>query len=275
MKGSLSFCLLFFLSLAVLPLIAQEQDTQAIEKSSLSVSSVAQSSSVATSQTPSEESTSQTSSEEVEYVVDDSIILEKAIATYNLIYQPPIEKIDPHSLMMLVKAELIDREDLGNYKGLVLVDGRVVYKDPDKAENSTQIKPTTSLFAEVETAAQELEDQKNIGETEGNEESANDVELTETRVIYRDQNNQLKTLEIYSPPESKSIKKIVVGERGEKIRDYATTILVPKVTEGDRLDTSVFEAMPSAVSWVDTATTTDLLTTDDISDPIEPQAQNQ
>lgn len=194
---------------------------------------------------------------------DDSRTLEEKILSYNQQYCPPeapIAEISEFALLRLVRAEMIKRAELEKYKNMVLIDGKVYEKsdgakeDPDekKDEDTNGKKPGPAgknLIGSFETACEELADKKNRGKTEGNKKPERILELKRRKVTYRDRENKLREMEIYSPPKFPAKKKDIAGKKGKKVRDYATSILVPK--DVDPKDAAAFEEMPSADAWID------------------------
>ncbi len=73
--------------------------------------------------------------------------------------------------------------------------------------------------------------------------------LKRRKITYRDRENQLREMELYSPPKFPVKKKDIAGKKGRKVKDYATSILVPKNV--DPKDAAAFEEMPSADGWID------------------------
>ncbi|MFZ5951030.1 MAG: hypothetical protein ACOYXC_10015 [Candidatus Rifleibacteriota bacterium] len=192
---------------------------------------------------------------------DETRSLEKAVSTFNQQYCPPetpIRQIDQESLLRLIRAELIKRSELEKYQKMVLVDGKVFTKEEKKEEEKPQdnpqkpAKPTkNNLFGAIDSAGKELEEKKVRGETTGNKKPEQLLKLKRRKIIYRDKENELKEMEMYSPPKFPAPKKKVVGKRGKKIKDFATTIMVPKNTDGEKSDLSAFDEMPSSDAWLD------------------------
>ncbi|PKL42412.1 MAG: hypothetical protein CVV41_14845 [Candidatus Riflebacteria bacterium HGW-Riflebacteria-1] len=194
---------------------------------------------------------------------DDSRTLEEKIIAYNQQYCPPeapIAEISEFSLLRLARAEFIKRSELEKYKNMVMVDGKVYEKkersneDPDekKDEDPSGKKPGPAgknLIGSFETACEELADKKNRGKTEGNRKPERVLELKRRKVTYRDRENQLREMEVYSPPKFPAKKKDIAGKKGKKVKDYATSVLVPKNV--DPKDAAAFEEMPSADAWID------------------------
>lgn len=106
-----------------------------------------------------------------------------------------------------------------------------------------------NLFGDFVTTCGELEDNKIRGNTEGNKKPEKTLPLKRRKVIYRDRENQLREMEVYSPPKNPAQKKNIAGKKAKKVKDYATTILVPK--DVSSRDAAAFEDMPSADNWVD------------------------
>lgn len=192
---------------------------------------------------------------------EETYSLEKAISTYNDRYCPPetpIREIDQTSLIRLVRVELIKRSELQKYENMVLVDGKVYEKEKEDKEPEKPQEPTRpgkpgqkNLFGAIESAGDELEQNKTRGKSEGNKKPEQTLKLKRRKIIYRDKENQLKEMEMHSPPRFPAKKKAVIGKRGKKIKDYATTIMVPKESDGEKSDSSAFDDMPSADAWID------------------------
>ncbi len=192
---------------------------------------------------------------------NDSMSLEERISAFNKQFCPPEERItdiSEFSLIRLVKAELIKRAELEKFKNMVLINGKVYVKNenpPTKPDPQTDPKPAgkagKNLFGDLEATCEELAQKKNRGESEGNKRPDQILELKRRRITYRDRDNQLREMEIYSPPRFPAKKREISGKRGKKVKDYATSILVPKNQQGDTKDITAFDDMPSADAWVD------------------------
>lgn len=190
---------------------------------------------------------------------NDSMSLENSIADFNRQYCPPekpITEISEFSLVRLARAELIKRSDIERYRNMVMVDGKVYVKDdkpnPDpneKPDNKPVGQPGRNLLGDFVATCGELEDNKIRGNTEGNQKPEKTLPLKRRKVIYRDRENQLREMEVYSPPKNPAQKKKIAGKKAKKVKDYATTILVPK--DVSSRDAAAFEDMPSADNWVD------------------------
>jgi hypothetical protein len=205
--------------------------------------------------------------EEFELVqTDKALSLEEAIDRFNEIYAPKkIFTIHEKVVMDLMEKELlvIDRTEIGPYAQLVMVDGKVYSREKKEPEPEPEPEPQDpgpetleggendrNLATSLKHSCEEIEDQKTRGQTRGNENPDVNLEPIPRQITIRDQNNQLKTKTIYSPPKLPSSEKQIEGNRGKLIKDFATSILVPKnpVNQGDE---SVFDDMPSADSWLD------------------------
>ncbi len=193
----------------------------------------------------------------------DSMSLEERIAVFNKRYCPPettITEITDFSLARLVKVELIKRAELETFKNMVLINGKVYVKDdkPDpKPEPGKEPKPEPmgkagkNLFGELEAACDQLAQNKNRGQTGGNKKPEQILELKRRKITYRDRDNQLREMEVYSPPKFPAKKKAIAGKKGKLVKDYATSILVPKNQQGNTKDITAFDSMPSADAWLD------------------------
>lgn len=189
----------------------------------------------------------------------DSQTLEEKITIFNQQYCPPdapIIEISEFNLMRLARAELIKRAELEKYKNMLLVNGKVYVKNEnanEKPDGKTDGKPSglsgKNLIGSFETACQELEDKKIRGKTVGNKKPERVLELKRRKITYRDRDNKLREMELYSPPKFPAKKRDIAGKKGRKVKDYATSILVPKNV--DPKDAAAFEEMPSADGWID------------------------
>jgi hypothetical protein len=199
--------------------------------------------------------------EEANYMQnDDTNSLQKAIEVYNQQHKPPIYDINEKTLIALVKAELIDRAEMKKYIEMVYIGGEVYVKEepkeekPDIPENQIGGDNKDCFIKSFVTACDELEAEKNRGTTSGNKVPELKLNLIERTIIYRDQNNRLKRMKIYSPPRFSPNKSEIDGKRGKVIKDYATSILIPKNPVSKNDDTA-FEEMPSADTWIEKGTT--------------------
>lgn len=188
--------------------------------------------------------------------------LEEKISQFNQQFCPPektIDEINDFNLTRLARAELIKRADLDKYREMVLVDGKVYFKkdsqDPDPQDKPKPEKPIgkagKNLIGSFDIACEELKNKKNRGETKGTQKPAQILKLKKRRVVYRDQENQLKEMDLYSPPKFPAKKRKIAGKKGKLIKDFATTIMVPKDGTANASNTTEFEDMPSADSWID------------------------
>lgn len=179
----------------------------------------------------------------------DVSTLQEKIAAFNKQFCPPekeIDEINEFNLARLEKAELIKPADLDKYREMVMDNGKVLLKSEKLIG-----KPGKNLIGSFDTACEELKDRKNRGATKGNQKPERLLKLKVRRIVYRDQENQLKEMEMYSPPRFPAKKKKIAGKKGKLIKDYATTIMVPKDGTENASKTAVFEDMPSADSWLD------------------------
>ncbi len=196
--------------------------------------------------------------------------LQEKIRVFNLEFCPPqepINEINSETLSRLLEAQLIKKSEIEtNFDQLVMVGGQVYPKDkvpiPEPAtepnpEPATLLRPRPqvpvgkNLTGSLNAACEDLENEKTRGETEGNKKPETFLPLKRRRVTYRDQQNQIKQMEIFSPPRFPAKKKNLSGKTGKKIRDFATTIIVPKDVDAQSVDKSAFESMPSADNWLD------------------------
>ncbi len=209
----------------------------------------------------------QSSKAEPQYTQNkDSMSLEERIAVFNKRHCPPetiITEITDFSLARLVKAEMIKRTELEAFKNMVMINGKVYVKeeksdDPNpepKPGNDTKPKPIgkvgNNLSGELEAACDQLAQMKTRGQTEGNKRPEKILELKRRKITYRDRENQLREMEVYSPPKFPAKKKAIAGKKGKLVKDYATSILVPKNQQGNTKDITAFDSMPSADAWLD------------------------
>ncbi|MDD3146116.1 MAG: hypothetical protein PHD82_02335 [Candidatus Riflebacteria bacterium] len=196
---------------------------------------------------------------------NDSMSLEERIAIFNKRYCPPettITEITDFSLARLVKVELIKRSELDTFKNMVIINGKVYVKEdkpaakpepkPGKEPKTEPIgKAGKNLFGELEAACDQLAQNKNRGQTDGNKKPERVLELKRRKITYRDKENQLREMEVYSPPKFPAKKKALAGKKGKIVKDYATSILVPKNQQGSTKDITAFDDMPSADAWLD------------------------
>lgn len=191
---------------------------------------------------------------------ENSQTLEEAISTFNQQFCPPekpIQTIDEAALISLIRAELIKRAELEKYKNMVLVNGKVYEKQKQKPDENPDPKPIPSkpgknnLMGLIDSAAKELDGDKARGKTKGNQKPENELKLKTRKITYRDKQNELKQMEMHSPPKFPAKKKKIVGKRGKKIKDYATSIMVPKDPDAQKGDLSVFDDMPSSDAWIE------------------------
>ncbi len=193
---------------------------------------------------------------------EDSRSLEEKIFVYNREYCPPeapITEISDFNLLKLARAQLINRADLGKYEDMVLVDGKVYVKKDGSEENPDEkkdekpgdklVKAGKNLTGSFETACKELKNKRNRGKNQGNKKTEKVLDMKRRKVTYRDRDNQLREMEVYSPPKFPAKKKDISGKKGKKVSDYATSILVPK--DVDPKDAAAFEDMPSADAWIE------------------------
>lgn len=185
----------------------------------------------------------------------DSMNLEEKIAMFNQQFCPPetpITEISEFNLLKLARAELIKRAEIEKYKDMMIVDGKVYVKNEkpaEKPDNKPKGEAGKNLLGDFTTSCQELKEKNTRGQTDGNKRPEKVLELKRRKVTYRDGDNQLKEMEVYSPPRFPAKKKDIAGQKGKKIKDYATSILVPK--DVDPKDTAAFDDMPSADAWLD------------------------
>ena len=187
----------------------------------------------------------------------DSMTLEESIAVFNNRYCPPqspITEINDFALAKLVNAQLIKRGDLEKYRKMLIVNGKV-YVENTKGKDEPRPEPIgkagTNLFGDLKLACEQLEQKKTRGKSDGNQKPKQILELKRRKITYRDRDNQLREMEIYSPPKFPAKKKAIAGKRGKTVRDYATSLLVPKNPQGKTSEQTAFDDMPSADAWLD------------------------
>ena len=182
----------------------------------------------------------------------DAAILEEKIRTYNRDFCPPrmpITEISDLTLLKLVTVELLERDQMPSLRGLELVDGRVVSRSAG-GENAGNLSSGNNLVGDLQASCEELKSKNTRGQSAGNKKPEKLTKLKARKVTYRDRDNQLHEIDVYSPPKTQSKKKKKVkGQKGKKVKDYATARLLLKNTDKD--DSGKFDRMPSADSWVD------------------------
>jgi len=187
----------------------------------------------------------QTQSENSQYTQSpDCMSLQEIIEVYNNRFCPPekpIEEITDFTMARLVKVEMIKRTDLDRYRDLVMINGKVyTKKDPKDSDQQPNPKPLgkagKNLLGDLKVACEQLEKKQTRGESDGNKKPERVLELKRRRITYRDRENQLREMEVYSPPKFPAKKKPLAGKKGKKVPDYATSILVPKNQQGNRIE---------------------------------------
>lgn len=185
----------------------------------------------------------------------DSMSLEEKIAIFNKEFCPPetqITEISEFNLLKLARAELIKRAEIEKFKDMMIVDGKVYVKNEkpaEKPDNKPKGEAGKNLLGDFTTSCEELKEKNTRGQTDGNKRPEKVLELKRRKITYRDGDNQLKEMEVYSPPKFPAKKKDIAGTKGKKVKDYATSILVPKNV--DPKDAAAFDDMPSADAWLD------------------------
>lgn len=183
---------------------------------------------------------------------DIAATLEEKIKIYNRDYCPPrlpITEISDLALMKLVAADLISRSELKDFSGMKLVAGKVV-NNTNGAKSENRMIPGNNLVGELVATCEEMKNKKTRGKSEGNKKPEKAAKLKSRKVKYRDRDNQLREIEVFSPPKLKAKKKKKVkGKKGKKVKDYATSEIFKKNEDKD--DSGKFKGKPSADSWVD------------------------
>lgn len=191
---------------------------------------------------------------------EETTKLEEAIDIFNERFAPKrITTINEKVILELIEAQIlnIDRTEIGPYSQMILGDEHVFIKEKKKPEPEEQVPDTLTgddkhrtLDSSLKNACDEMENNQTRGSTKGNKKPEANFKLIPRTITIRDQNNKLKRITIYSPPRFPPSKSKIAGERGKQIKDFATSILVPKnpVNKGDE---SVFDDMPSADTWID------------------------
>lgn len=182
---------------------------------------------------------------------DLAAILEEKIRIYNRDFCPPrlpVAEISEVALLKLVAVDLISRGEVEKFRGMQLVDGKIV-KSQNGSQVENQLLPGNNLVGELVAACDELKENKTRGQSEGSTRPEKTAKLKPRKVQYRDSDNQLREMEVYSPPKLKAKKKKKVkGKKGKKVKDYATSRMLEKNREKE--DSGKFNSMPSADSWV-------------------------
>ncbi len=184
-------------------------------------------------------------------LTQDAAILEKKIRTYNRDFCPPrnpIKEISNRSLLKLVNVELLERNEIERFLQMKMVDGKVI--SSGLVSENAQNLPGNNLLGDLQASCEELQSKNTRGQSAGNKKPEKTAKLKLRKVKYRDRDNQLHEMDVYSPPKLKAKKrKKVKGRKGKKVKDFATTKMLQKNTDKD--DSGNFNRMPSADSWVD------------------------
>lgn len=181
----------------------------------------------------------------------DSIRLENSVSNFNERYCPPqkpITEISDFALIRLVHARLISRAELQKYRGMVLINGKVYLKNATQTATKTANMPALpgkSFFWEFEKVCELLEVKTTRGKSKGNQKSEPILELKQRKITYRDSDNNLCEMEIYSPPPFPTQQQEITGAGGKKVKDYATSVLMPNGQSNSK-DVTAFDDMPSA-----------------------------
>jgi len=175
--------------------------------------------------------TSQAKTNDPQYTQSpDCMSLQEIIEVYNKRFCPPekpIEEITDFTMARLVKAEMIKRTDLDRYRDLIMVNGKVYTKKDPKGDNQQpDPKPVgkagKNLLGDLKAACEQLEQKQTRGESDGNKKPEQILELKRRRITYRDKENQLREMEVYSPP--KFPAKEAVGrqkrQKSARLRDF-------------------------------------------------------
>ncbi len=182
----------------------------------------------------------------------EAAMLEEKIKIYNRDFCPPrapINEISDLSLLKLVTVELLERDQMERFRGMELVDGRVVRRVAASV-NAGNAFSGNNLAGDLEASGVELKNKNTRGHSAGNKKPEKLTKLKVRKVTYRDRDNQLREMEVYSPPKIKAKKnKKVKGKKGKKVKDYAASRLLPK--NADKDDSGKFDRMPSPDSWID------------------------
>lgn len=188
---------------------------------------------------------------------EDSIILEKRISTFNETHCPPqkpITEISDFALIRLVNARLISRADLLKYKDMILINGKIYLENDTQTATHTvttlPFSPGKNLFREFEIVCELLELKTTCGNSKGNQKSEPILELKQRKITYRDRDNNLREMEVYSPPPFPAQKQEITGTGGKKVKDYATSVLMPN-SKSIPKDVTAFDDMPSADAWLE------------------------
>jgi len=186
----------------------------------------------------------------------DSITLEKNVLSFNDRYCPPqkpITEISDFALIRLVNARLITRADLQKYRDMVLINGKIYLKNatPTAAQTcNIPALPGKSFFWEFERVCELLEMKTTRGKSKGNQKSEPILELKQRKITYRDSDKNLCEMEVFSPPPFPAQNQEITGTGGKKVKDYATSVLMPNDQINSK-DVTAFDDMPSADAWLE------------------------
>ncbi|PKL41724.1 MAG: hypothetical protein CVV41_17465 [Candidatus Riflebacteria bacterium HGW-Riflebacteria-1] len=131
---------------------------------------------------------------------------------------------------------------------MVLINGKVYLKNATQTATKTANMPALpgkSFFWEFEKVCELLEVKTTRGKSKGNQKSEPILELKQRKITYRDSDNNLCEMEIYSPPPFPTQQQEITGAGGKKVKDYATSVLMPNGQSNSK-DVTAFDDMPSA-----------------------------
>ena len=191
---------------------------------------------------------------------EDSISLEHSVSAFNVKYCPPqkpITEISDFTLLRLVNARLLVRRNLLKYRDMVLINGKIYLENTTQTASQTTTQtgnipalPGKSFVWEFEKLCELLELKKNRGKSKGNQKPETILELKQRKITYRDSDNNLCEMEVYSPPPFPTQKQEITGSVGKKVKDYATSVLMPN-NQSNSKDVTAFDGMPSADAWLE------------------------
>ncbi|MGM0599530.1 MAG: hypothetical protein ACQETH_06890 [Candidatus Rifleibacteriota bacterium] len=190
---------------------------------------------------------------------DDTRSLQDKIKLYNSEFCPPqtpITQINRNALIMLVEFQLLDRTELDKFDDMVMINEEV-YEKKDTPQDTVDpprqdFEPTdNNLDGSFEQSCIEVENEKTRGIGKGNQDPERNISLRQKTITYRDKKNQLQRMIIYFPPVYPVKNKPIEGKAGETIKDYATSVLVPKDGDVSNDQNDKFENMPSSTGLVE------------------------
>jgi hypothetical protein len=135
---------------------------------------------------------------------------------------------------------------------MVLINGDV-YEKKDPGQEQEPIEPPRqnfdptdkNLYGSFEQACIEVENEKTRGKGKGTRDPEKNINLRRKTITYRDKENKLQRMIIFYPEALPSKRTLIKGKTQETLKDYATSVLVPKQGEFESVNTDAFEDKPS------------------------------